>query len=53
MSDLRTPRGSEWDDVALAMHRFANVMTSRAHYPAGHPAIEKAVVVAIRCSPSR
>jgi response regulator RpfG family c-di-GMP phosphodiesterase len=46
VSDLRTPRGSEWDDVALAMHRFANVMTSRAHYPAGHPAIEKAVVVA-------
>jgi response regulator RpfG family c-di-GMP phosphodiesterase len=46
MTDVRAPRGSEWDDVVEVLHRFANVMTSRAHYPAGHPAIERAVVVA-------
>jgi HD-GYP domain-containing protein (c-di-GMP phosphodiesterase class II) len=46
VSDTRAPRGSEWDDVVEVLHRFANVMTSRAHYPAGHPAIERAVLAA-------
>ncbi len=46
MSDVRTPRGSEWDDVVELLHRFANVMTSRVHYPEGHPAIARAVRLA-------
>jgi hypothetical protein len=42
MSESRAPRGSEWTDVVEVLHRFQNVMATRAHYPAGHPAIQRA-----------
>src|SRR5262249_23384180 len=40
------PRGNEWNDVLEALRRFANVMTARAQYPAGHPVIKGSVTAA-------
>jgi hypothetical protein len=39
-------RGVDWDEVVDSLHGVSNVMTVRAHYPAGHPAIERAGRVA-------
>ena len=46
MSELRTPRGSEWDDVALALRYLTNELAARVQYPEGHPAITRADAVA-------
>ena len=39
-------RGVDWDQVVDSLHGLSNVMTVRSHYPAGHPAIERAGRVA-------
>src|SRR5689334_11736698 len=42
MSELRGPRGSEWEEVGNVLRWFTNVMAVRAQYPEGHPAIVRA-----------
>ncbi|HEY8073187.1 MAG TPA: HD domain-containing protein [Labilithrix sp.] len=42
MSDVRAPRGNEWNDVVEALQRLGNMMTIRGHYAEGHPAIQQA-----------
>ena len=46
MSELRTPRGSEWDEVGLALRYLTNELAARVQYPEGHPAITRADTVA-------
>jgi HD-GYP domain-containing protein (c-di-GMP phosphodiesterase class II) len=46
LSDLRTPHGAEWEEVLEALRRFSSVLTSRAQYPDGHPAVRDAVTSA-------
>jgi HD-GYP domain-containing protein (c-di-GMP phosphodiesterase class II) len=43
VSEARTPRGAEWDEVLEVLRRFGSVLTSRAQYPEGHPAVMDAV----------
>ncbi len=42
MSEVRAPRGNEWNDVVEALQRLGNMMTIRGHYAEGHPAIQQA-----------
>lgn len=42
MIETRAPRGAEWADVSDVLHTLSNVMTVRAHYAEGHPAIARA-----------
>ena len=38
-TDLRAPKGAEWDEAIETLHRVTHLLTTRAHYPERHPAI--------------
>ncbi len=42
MNEEASPRQSEWQSVLDVLHAFANMITVRAHYTDGHPAIGQA-----------
>jgi hypothetical protein len=46
MTESTAPRGSDWNEIVEVLHTLTNTMTTRAHYPEGHPAIVRADEIA-------
>jgi HD-GYP domain-containing protein (c-di-GMP phosphodiesterase class II) len=40
------PRGADWADILEVLHALVNTMTVRSHYAEGHPAIQRADLLA-------